>query len=315
MFDMLSKEFPEVWQDIPLAPYTTFKIGGPAEFFFEPKNDAELARVIRFAQEKGIPVTVIAGGSNLVVSDGGVAGLVVRITYGGMRELGGVRMECDAGVSLGALITHLTGRGLEGLESLSGIPGTVGGAVVGNAGAYGQSISGPIEGVRIFDGEKIRTISKDECEFAYRNSIFKRERAWVLLSVRFRLEVGKAAELKAKARTIITTREKKYIPGLACPGSYFKNVLVSTVSPETLALIDETKIIDGKIPTGYLLETVGARGLSVGAARVAEFHGNLIWNEGDAMAEDVRSLAEKLKVLVKEKYNIALEEEIRYIGF
>ena len=315
IFAELQAAFPVARAAEPLAPLTTFGIGGSADLFLTPRDEAELLRAIAFAREHDLPLTIIAGGSNLVVADEGIRGLVIQIRSGGIRELGGGRIECGAGVSLAALITHASRRGLAGLESLSGIPGTVGGAIVGNAGAYGQSISTPIEGVRIFDGEAVRTISPDDCEFAYRTSIFKKHRDWIVLSARFRFTEGKSAELQKKAAEIIATREKKYKPGLACPGSYFKNVLVSSVSPESLALIDQTKIIDGKIPSGYLLEVAGARGRSRGRARVADFHGNLIFNEGGATATDVRALAEELKVLVLEKFGIALEEEIRYIGF
>lgn len=315
MFEQLREKIPNLERETLLAPYTTFDIGGPAQFLYEPKNDDDLVAALRAATELSLPVTLMAGGSNLVIADEGVRGLVLIVRYGGIRELGGVRIECDAGVDLAALIDHTTRRGLAGLEALSGIPGTVGGAVVGNAGAYGQSIAGTVEGVRIFDGETIRTISPEQCAFSYRMSAFKSNRNWIVLSTRFRFVEGDAKALQKKSREIIAIREaKQYKPGLKCPGSYFKNVLVSSVSPEVLGRIDQSKIIEGKIPAGYLLESVGAKGMVEGGAEVTPFHGNVIVNKNNAKAADVRKLAEKIKVLVREKYGIDLEEEIRYIG-
>jgi UDP-N-acetylmuramate dehydrogenase len=314
IFNLLEEQFPKIRAGHILAPYTTFGIGGEAEYFLSLENEEMFLRAHGAAHIHEIPLTIIAGGSNLVVSDAGVPGLVVRIGYGEIRELENLVLEADAGVSLAELISVACSRGFAGLESLSGIPGTVGGAVVGNAGAYGQSISGPLVSVKMFDGKTVRELSKDECDFSYRMSIFKKE-PWIVLSAKFRFSPGSAAELLEKSRSIIALREKKYAPGLKCPGSYFKNLLISDVPVHVIRRLDQKRIIEGKLPSGYLLEEVGAKGMKHGGAAVASFHGNLIFNaSGDATFRDVYTLAHELKRRVKEKFDLELVEEVRYIG-
>jgi len=202
-------------------------------------------------------------------------------------------------------------RGLRGLETLSGIPGTIGGAVVGNAGAYGHSISELVDRVEIWDGREHRILSRSECAFEYRESVFKKE-PFVLLRAFLRFRRGDARKLQRASREIIALREKKYRPGLRCPGSFFKNVLVKSLTPESLDRIDRRKIIDGKIPAGYLLEAVGAKGMRAGGIVIARFHGNLFINQGGGTACDVRALARELKNKVKRRFGIQLEEEVRY---
>jgi len=166
--------------------------------------------------------------------------------------------------------------------------------------------------VDIFDGKKVRTLTKDDCKFSYRDSIFK-HKEWIVLSATFTLGRGDKKLLLSKSKSIIKTRNAKYPPGLKCPGSFFKNVLVKRVSKESLKKIDQSKIIDGKIPTGYLLEVIGARGMKQGGVYIPEYHGNLLVNDGTATYKDVIGLAKKLKTKVKKQFGIELEEEVRYM--
>ncbi|MEK7076615.1 MAG: UDP-N-acetylmuramate dehydrogenase, partial [Patescibacteria group bacterium] len=232
-----------------------------------------------------------------------------------------------AGVPLAEVITFAISKGLQGLETLSGIPGTIGGAVFGNAGAYGHSMMEVVERVEVLDVSRMSTNSgtnitnvrkwlmNRQCGFGYRESILKKKN-WIILRVVLELRPpaggGDREVLKKKSREIIATREKKYKPGIRCPGSFFKNVLVKDVSKKSLALVDSLKIIDGKIPAGWLLEQVEAKGMREGGIYIADFHGNLFVNDGKGKARDVKALARKLKKKVFDRFGIMLEEEVRY---
>ncbi len=299
---------------VPLAPLVTFGLGGRADYFFEVRRPEELVAAYCLARKANAPVTLLAGGSNVVPPDGLLIGLTIRYQTprGGIMGDSG-RVVCEAGVGLGRFINWTIKRGLAGLEALSGIPGTVGGAVVGNAGAYGQCISDQLVAVEIFDGIKTRWLTKTDVQFAYRESVFKQQPGWLVLRAEFGLKSGDQKSLAKKSREIIKTRLTRYPTGLKCPGSFFKNVFARDVGPLALAKIDSSKIIDGKIPAGYLLQTVGACGLRRGQLAVASYHGNLIINRARARAREVKALAAELKKRVRQRFGIELEEEVRYL--
>ncbi len=300
-----------VKKNVALAPMSTFKIGGRTEYFCLVETPEKLISVYEWAKKNGMKTNVFAGGSNTVFPDKGLRGLTIRFS-GGRTSFDGTRCTVDGGVVLGDVIKKSLNRGFKGLETLSGIPGTVGGAVVGNAGAYGRSISGAVERIEVWDGKKRRWVTKGECKFAYRDSVLKHE-PYLLLRVGLKFEKGSRAELLKKSREIIKVRERKYKPGIKCPGSFFKNILVKDVSKKSLAKIDKSKIIEGKIPAGYLLESVGSKGMRVGKIEIASFHGNLFVNKGGARAADVKKLSVVLKKRVYKKFGIRLEEEVRYV--
>jgi len=297
-------------KQVPLAPLSTFHIGGYAEYFVSVRTPESLIAVVLAAQYLRMPYKILAGGSNVVFPDGTLPGLLIRIR-GGESAFEATRCRVDAGVKLASVVRESLRRGLEGLQTLCGIPGTIGGAIVGNAGAYGHSIGEVIEKVEIWDGRSRRWLAPADCRFRYRESVFK-EKPYLVLRAVLKLRRGDPKTLRKISRDIIRARLRKYKPGLRCPGSFFKNVLVSEVSKRSLHRIDRSKIIEGKIPTGYLLEQVGAKGMRVGGIVIAEFHGNLFINRNHGTAEDVRRLARTLKSKVRRKFGIALEEEIRY---
>jgi len=294
-----------------LNELSTFKIGGQAEYFTQAKNSQELIKAIKTADKAEIPYRVIAGGSNLVFTDGQLKGLLIKIV-GGEIKTKNKTITTSAGIPLAKLISLSINHGLKGLETLSGIPGTVGGAIVGNAGAYGHSISETLDSIEIFNGKSIYWLKKSDCRFGYRDSIFK-HKPWIILSGKFLFKTGNAAQLKKTSKEIIKLRLKKYQPDLKCPGSFFKNILVKDVSKKSLNLIDKSKIIEGKLPAGWLLEQVGAKGLGVGKIVISSWHANLFINRGNGRGRDVKNLANILKRKVKNKFGITLEEEIRYI--
>lgn len=265
---------------------------------------------IDWAESKNIGWKVFAGGSNVVFPDYDLFYLLICWRGGAMHEVDNI-IFAEAGVKLSEVVEKSINLGLSGLEKLAGIPGTVGGAIVGNAGAYGNAMAEIVQNVEIFDGHTRIWISNLHCDFGYRESIFKRKN-YVILQAALKFNYDDKKELRKIFRTIIKKRDKKYPPGLKCPGSFFKNVLIKDIPRNSWRLIDRSRIISGKLPTGYLLEQVGAKGLRLGGIRIADFHGNLLINDGSGTADDVYRLAQVLKDLVKYKFDIGLEEEVRY---
>jgi UDP-N-acetylmuramate dehydrogenase len=300
----------KIRKNVKLAPLSTFGIGGRTEYFCSVRKPDELVKAVLFAKKTGVPWRVFAGGSNVVFPDEKMKGLLIRF-YGGWLTRKGNVIVADGGASLARVVSASVKFSLKGLETLSGIPGTLGGAIVGNAGAYGHSISEIVRRVEVWDGKERHWIKRSNCNFGYRESVFKHKNILVLRA-ELVFKKGKKKELKKTSREIIKIREKKYRPGLKCPGSFFKNILAKDVSIKSLNLIDKKKIIEGKIPAGYLLEEVGARGMKLGGVRIAKFHSNLLINGGRAKAKEVKKMAELLKKRVRQKFGIELAEEVRY---
>lgn len=297
-----------------LKSYTTFRLGGYVRRVITARSAHELVLILKKLTRVKEPFFIMGGGTNIIASDQGYDGTIIRLR-GGRIRVRGRRVVCDAGVRLERIVNTANLHGLMGLETLAGIPGTVGGAIFGNAGAYGREISESLRKLDIWNGKKVRALPRSQCGFEYRGSIFKKK-PWVILRAEFLLKKGSAEELQKKSREIITLRRKKYRPGLRCAGSIFKNIPVgSTLGRKLIKKVPAEKIIGEKIPAGYLLESVGARGMRRSGISVAKHHGNLIVNNGRGMARDARALIEKLKKRVRKKFEITLEEEVRYLGF
>jgi UDP-N-acetylmuramate dehydrogenase len=295
-----------------ISQLSTFGIGEKAEYYTNPSNCKEIIEALNWAKEKKLPYHIIAGGSNIIFPDNTLPGLLIQIKGGSFKKIGDNKIETDAGVSLQKIINLANSLGFKGLETLAGIPGTIGGAIVGNAGAYGNSISQIIKEVKIWDGKKIKTLNNKDCKFRYRNSIFK-EKNFIVINAILEFKKDSPKELSEKSEEIIKTRKRKYSPNLKSPGSFFKNVLVKDLSQNILKKINQEKIIEGKIPAGYLLENVGAKGKKIGEIQVAKFHGNVIINKGKGTRKDVEKLSQNLKEKVFKKFGIKLEEEVRYL--
>lgn len=302
----------KVEHNIHLAPLSTFNIGGLAENYFPVTSIFELIKALNFLFQNKKSFSVFSGGSNIVFPDEGLNKLIIHIKNNRLIYQNNT-IAAESGTSLASIIDFSISQGLKGLENLSGIPGSVGGAVVGNAGAYGSSISAVIKKVFIWYQGKTEYLSNQECQFAYRNSIFK-HKPIIVLKVFLQLEKANKHKLKKISAEIILLRKQKYKHGLKCPGSFFKNVLISEVSVKTLSKINQSVIISGKIPAGYLLTEVGARGMKIGNIEVSDFHGNLLINNtGKGSADDVKKLSKILKQKVFQKFGILLEEEVRYL--
>lgn len=304
----------QVLTGVPLACYTRFGIGGPADILAETASVEAFVAAVRVAGECGLPSVIIGGGTNLIVSGAGFRGVVVRFTAQTILASGNSVMA-DAGAELDALVEFTVERGLKGLETLKRIPGSVGAAIYGNAGAYGHSISERVIGVRFFDGDTVRVFGREQCEFGYRESIFKRHKDWIIFSAELLLEPASRDELRRVAADIQTTRDRKFPPAMKCAGSIFKNLLIAELPAAVAEQVPRHVIREGKVPAAYFLEQVGAKGMVRGGIHVADYHANLIYNAGAGTARDLCDLIAELKRRVRERFGLEVEEEVQYVGF
>jgi UDP-N-acetylmuramate dehydrogenase len=228
-------------------------------------------------------------------------------------EVAGTEIRVESGAVLQDLVDLSIDRGLRGLETMTGIPGWVGGAVYGNAGAFGHSIEERIDWVRFYDGSAFREIGRGDCGFRYRESIFKQHKDWIITSLALKLESAETSQLRATSDAILKIRNEKYPPALRCAGSIFKNLILAELPERIRAQVPERVIREGKVPSAYFLEQVGAKGMADGAIRVADYHANLIYNADHGTARQVRDTIGTLKRRVLESYGLDLEEEVQYI--
>ncbi len=305
----IKKELPQIKKNIRLAPYTTFKIGGVADYFFVAKTKEDLIKAIKTARGFELPFFLLAGGSNLLVSDKGFRGLIIKfqisnfkINPTGSLSLRSIQQNSkiitEAGVMLRELVNTSAKLGLTGLEWLAGIPGTIGGAIRGNAGAFVKSMADLVKTVEVLEVKpelKIKNYKLKDCQFSYRNSIFKKKKNLAILSVEIQLEKGDKKEIKKNIKRYLDYRREKHPLNLPSAGSVFKN-------PENSS-------------SGRLIESCGLKGKKIGQAQISEKHADFIVNLGKAKAEDVLKLINLAKQKVKEKFGIELEEEIQFLGF
>ena len=300
-------------KNVQLSRYTRFGIGGPADLFAETSSPGAFAEATAVCRRIALPVYVLGDGSNVIVSDEGFRGLILRFVA---KSLGrdGDRIVADSGAPLESLVNFAVDSGLQGLETLARIPGSVGAAVFGNAGAYGHSISERVEEVDYFDGESVLTFHNAACEFEYRGSIFKRHRDWLIFRTRFALDPADSETLRKKAQEITTIRDEKFPPTMRCAGSIFKNLHVKDLPAEVAAEVPDRVIRAGKVASAYFLEQVGAKGMRRGGIEIASYHANLIYNAGNGTAAELREIIDELKDRIRERYGFDVEEEVQYVG-
>ena len=297
-----------------LSRHTRFGIGGPADVLLEIGDEASFIQAIGISKSSGAAYTVIGGGTNLIVSDAGFPGIVLRFT-GAEIKSAGVSIHAQAGAELQALVDHSIAAGLRGIETMTGIPGSVGAAVYGNAGAYGHSLHERVRSVRFFDGAATRAIENPECEFRYRESVFKQHKDWFIFSTELAMDPGASAELRKTADEIFQIRLAKYPADMKCAGSIFKNLLLADLPENLQRQVPAQVIREGKVPSAYFLEQVGAKGMRNGGIRVADYHANLIFNQGGGTAAELREIIGDLKSRVRARFALELEEEVQYVGF
>ncbi len=302
-----------LFPDEPLAPHTRFGLGGPAAILADTASEPAFVEALRMLGASGIAWTVIGGGTNLIVSDRGYSGVVLRFR-GKALARDGERVQAQAGATLQSVVDFAIGHGLEGLERMTGIPGFTGGAIYGNAGAYGQSIADTLESARVFDGERVRRLEGSECAFRYRDSVFKRNKEWLILKAVFGLRNGAADALKASADEILVTRNRKYPPDMRCAGSIFKNLILDELPETVRSQVPDSVVKKGKVPAAWFLDQAGGRGMKRGGIHVAGYHANLIYNDGTGSARELRWLIGELKRRVEARFGLRLEEEVQFLG-
>ena len=283
----------KVQKSIDLKPFTTFKVGGEAEFFFMGSSQKELVEIIDWANQKNLPINILGGGSNVIISDVGLSGLLL-LNKAGKLEIFDDYVRVESGTSLKTLNNELLKKGKGGLEALANIPGTVGGAIVGNVGAYRKFIGDFLKEAKVLYDGKVETVGPEFFEFEYRNSKLKKGFDAVILEVTLSINDIDPKESLNRILEDKKSREMKHPSEPSC-GSYFKNP-----SKEKIA--------------GSLIEGVGLKGYRIGDAMVSEKHANFLINKGNAKAADVKRLADYIKKKVFEETGEKLEEEVKYLG-
>ena len=296
-----------------LSDYTRFGIGGPVDTLIDVPDETSFLETVRDLKISGTPFELIGGGSNLLAADEGYRGVILRYTADGI-SLDDTIVRAGAGALLQTVVDFTIDHGLAGIHTMTGIPGWVGGAIYGNAGAYGRSIDQSVLSVRYFDGECVRSANNAQCEFRYRESTFKDHKGWIVFSTDLQLTPGDAGALQAKAGEILSIRNAKYPPTMKCAGSIFKNLILAELPEHVRRQIPEDRVLGGKVPSAWFLEQIGAKGMRLGDIRVADYHANLIYNDGRGKAADVRAIVCDLKDRVRDRYGFELEEEVQYLG-
>jgi len=308
----------EIKKNYDLALLTTFKVSGRAEFFVAVKNKRELLAALNWAEATKLPVWFFSGGSNILFSGNQVKGLVVKIS-GERYSVKGRVISAWAGTGLTKLAKAAGERGLAGLEWAYGVPGSLGGAVRGNAGAYGSEIARAVIEVVAYDFKKNKFVKLNNraCRFGYRQSIFKQKKNLIILNLKLKLNQGQPEEIKNLSQRNfhhrLTTKPKQSSAGCIFKNLEYKKVLKANRAL-ALELADEGLVRDGKIGVGYLIDQLGLKGETCGGAKVSQLHANFIVNTGKATAADIKSLINLVKKEIKNKYKINLEEEIQYFG-
>lgn len=302
-----------VKRDVKMASFTAFKIGGPAAMFYTANNNDDLVTVVGAAKKLKIPFFIISGGSNILIDDEGIDKLVIQIKTNDLivREN---KIIVDCGVTLARLVEASIDNGLEGLVWASGIPGDVGGAIRGNAGAYGGEIADNLTAVEVIRGSKEFVLKRNTIDFSYRDSSFKHN-SDILLVGEFTLKESADREmLKAQSAEIISLREKKH-PHAPSAGSFFKNIPITYENEQKFKDLEVPKeyLEYKKVPTGWLLDQLKMRGTKVGGAMISDEHANIIINTGKATFKDVIELVQLMKDKVQEKFDIKIEEEVQII--
>lgn len=285
----------QIWMNEPMKQHTTFRLGGPADCFLTPSTKEQTAQIVHICQKEKIPYFVLGNGSNLLVSDQGFRGVVIQV-YKNMNQvwIEGTRVRAQAGVLLSTLAKKAAEAGLTGLEFASGIPGTLGGASVMNAGAYGGEMKDVICAVTVLTPEgELQRVEREELQFGYRTSVIK-EKNYLALEVELELETGDKEAIFGRMEELKIQRVTKQPLEYPSAGSTFKR------------------------PEGYfagkLIQDAGLKGYRVGGAQVSEKHSGFVINTGDATAEDVRQLIRDVQEKVYEKFQVKLETEVRFLG-
>lgn len=307
-----------IQENIPLAPLTTFKIGGPARYFIIVSSEEELIEALKWAKDKKIPLFILGGGSNLLISDKGFNGLVIKLQINNC-EVKGNKIFAEAGTLLSKLVAESLKNSLTGLEWAVGIPGTVGGALVNNAGAFGKDISAIVEKAQVLDVDilKKKEITNKDCCFEYRQSMFKGNSSWIILSTVLNLSKGDSE----KSREVIkeNSKQRSYKQSQRSAGCFFKNISWDRKDINKEKLIKrfpelKKHTTTPRLGVGFLIDYMGLKGKSINDAAISYEHASYIINKGSAKAEDVLILVNLVKERIQHHYGLFLEEEVEIIN-
>ncbi|EQF22873.1 UDP-N-acetylenolpyruvoylglucosamine reductase [Clostridioides difficile CD160] len=293
LLNILSKD--DIKVDEPMKKHISFRVGGPADILVRPRTEEQLKNVLQLVKKESIPYLIIGNGSNILIKDGGIRGIVIELADNfNSYEINDTRMIAQSGVLLSVLGKALQKQELKGFEFASGIPGTLGGALAMNAGAYGGEMKDIVKSVRLMDMEgNIFELSNEQMEFGYRGSIISKN-GYIALSAELELQKGNYDEIKSLMDDLATRRITKQPLNFASAGSTFKR------------------------PTGYfagkLIEETGLRGLTLRGAQVSEKHCGFVVNQGEANAKDILDLIYVIKSAVYAKFGVMLEEEVKILG-
>lgn len=311
-----------IQENVQLALYSNFQIGGRARFFIEAFTQDDVRDAVAFAQKQQLPIFVLGLGTNLLIDDKGYDGVVIKASFAELSLVGSV-LRVGAGVAMKDLLEFAVTHQLKGLEWAGGLPGTVGGAVFGNAGCFGgemkDSVSKVVSLALTDTSAQLIERTNQQCEFSYRDSIFKRNVASgaseVILEVVFELQLGDGALLRAAVDEKIAYRQQRQPLEYPNVGSIFKNIDVRTVPAETLKQF-EAKIKTDPfpvLPTAVLISAAGLKGFRVGGAMVSEKHANFIVNVGGATASDVKAVMAQVKLELKKQFGVEVEQEVIFV--
>lgn len=316
-FEKLKRELPRIQNNISLNKHTTFKIGGPAKYFCSAKRKEDLIEAIKMAKQKNLPFFILGNGSNVLALDKGFGGLVIKIENCKLK-IENCNIYTEAGVKLKDLVKLSAREGLTGLEWAAGIPGTVGGAVYGNAGAFGFTTAGTIEKIEAVDLKnfRIKNFSLGKCKFSNKDTLFKHNKNLIILSAVFRLKKGDKRDIQKKIKEYLKYRRKNHPLNFPSAGCSFKNYQGEIKNQKLLEDFPELKKFNklGIIPSAYLIEKCGLKGRQIGGAQISEKHANFIINLGNAKSKDVLALIKLIKQKVKNKFGIVLKEEIEIVN-
>jgi len=301
-----------IQKNILLKNHSTFKIGGPARYFTTVRKTPQLVEFLRWAEDRNLPVFVLGNGSNILFPDEIIEGLVIKIQISDIKQEGEM-ITCGAGAPLGKILEVSAKNSLSGLEWSAGIPGTIGGAIFGNAGSLGKETKDVVESVKAIRLKDFKTenFSKNACSFSYRSSVFREKGGFIILEARLKLQKSDKKFVEERIKNNLSLRAKKQPLDYPSIGSIFKNVKITDKkNPEFKKFLKA-----GKIPAAYLVASCGLKGKIIGDAKVSEKHSNFIINLGKASSRDVLNLIVLIKEKVKDKFGIELEEEIILANF
>lgn len=308
----------DIQKKVSLAKLTTFRLGGAADYFTEVSSLDELTQAISWAKRNSQPIFILAGGSNVIFSENGFSGLVIKLSIESI-DISGNQITVGSAVTMKELVDFSINHSLAGLEWAGGLPGSVGGAIRGNAGAFGGEIKDNIASVVSVntDSLKQRTWQREECNFEYRHSIFKELGNEVVISATFSLVKGDKKELREIANSRINYRQEKHPMEYPNSGSIFKNTPIEKIPPDVLEQWQESIKNDPfpVVPTARIISDAGLAGTKFGGAQLSTKHTNYIVNISSATGEDVYELIKQIRFAVFDKYGIELEVEPELVGF